>query len=149
MVVRHPGFDEGGAGLLHDRVAHDRHTFDQRLLRLRLPACLRQCGTGAVEGEPGVGGVELHQHLAGLHAVAVVGEDGRHRAGHPRIDADLVAADIGVIGGLALREHQQPGQAGQREHGGDDQQQALAAAIAGAGSAGGGVGGHAHGEVAS
>src|SRR5690349_4586287 len=60
------------------------------------------------------------------------GQDRDHRAGHLRRDRHLVAAYVGVVGLLAVREHeqpeQQPDERDQDEHPGHDQQRTAALA---------------------
>ena len=57
-----------------------------------------------------VGGVQSYQHLTRLDALRVIGQQRHHRAGGLRGDANLVAGDIGIVGGLAPGEYQQPQQ---------------------------------------
>jgi hypothetical protein len=105
---------------------------------------LRQRALGLGEIHLRVGRVELDQHLAGLDQLGVVGQHRDHGARRLRGDRHQVAADIGVVSGLAAREdeepQQQPDQGGGGEDTADDQQGALALAVAVA-VAGFGVGG--------
>ena len=52
--------------------------------------------------------IEPHQHLARLHQLRVVGEHRDDRARNLRRNHHLVAVDVGIVGALALRQHQQP-----------------------------------------
>src|SRR5690606_33281714 len=69
-----------------------------------------QVGHGLVVGDLGVVRIQLHQHLAGLDAVAVVDLDADHGAGGLGHHAHHVALGIGVVGVLVpARVHQVPG----------------------------------------
>ncbi len=59
---------------------------------------LRQQGLGLLQRHMGVGAIELHQRLAGLDQLGIVGVDGGHRAAHLRRDLHQIALHIGVIG---------------------------------------------------
>ena len=61
------------------------------------PARARPCASA---------GSSLHQRLAGLHEVGVVGVDRHHRAADLRRDLDHVALHVGVVGVLVVAGHQ-------------------------------------------
>jgi len=77
----------------------DRAHFAHRLRELRF---------GLVERDPGIGRIELHHDLAGLHVVGVVGIDRGHGARHLRRDLHDVALHVCVVGRLEVIEHEPP-----------------------------------------
>ena len=78
------------------------------LLLAHLAHGLRQSAGAARECDLRVGGIETHQGLPRFDELRVVGEHRYHRAGNLCGDHDLVAVDVGVVGALALREHEHP-----------------------------------------
>ena len=95
---------------------------------------LGQVGFGLLQGDVGITGVELHQHLALLHQVTVVGADAHYGAGDLWGDLHDVAVHVGVFGVLVpaaiknLPGH--AGEAGQHDDREQNQQPALALGIA-------------------
>jgi len=73
----------------------------------------------------------LHQRLAGLDQVVVVGTDRHHGAAHLGRDLHQVAADVGVVGGLvAARLEVPPGDPAETDQQEDDEHDAQRAAAA-------------------
>jgi len=68
---------------------------------------LREVRLGLRQRHFGVARIELHQHLALVHELRLVGVDGDHRAGNLRSEPHQVAIDIGIVGGhVTAHEHQ-------------------------------------------
>ncbi len=92
---------------------------------------LGEIGLGLGEGHLRVARIELHQHLAAVHELRLVGFDRRHRAGHLRREPDQVAVDVGVVGADVEARHgqvvQRPAADGEQRHGADDDQRAAVA----------------------
>jgi len=76
----------------------------------------RQLLLGVLQSDTGIGGVEPHQLLAGLHQVGLVGVDRDHRAIHLRHDADQVAGHVGVVRALVMARVQPPPGRGEQRH---------------------------------
>jgi hypothetical protein len=95
---------------------------------------LRELRLGLLERDLRVGGVEPHQHLAGLDEVGVVGVDREHRPAHLRRDLDQVALHIGVVGRLEVLADDEViraiTDAGQHDQHGDRRQPLLARLLA-------------------
>ena len=93
-----------------------------------------QPGLGLLQGDFGIGRIQLHQQLAALHAHPVIGGDGHHGTSHQRGDLHLVALHVGIVGLFEpTAEHEVPQrQSGKQQH--DDHEQAaqqVAAAVGG------------------
>ena len=90
------GFDER-IGLVRGRpfLAHLAHGLRQRTGR-------------AAQTGLRVDRIHAHQYLARLDQLGVVGKHGNDRAGNLRGNHHLVAVYIGIVGALALGEHQYP-----------------------------------------
>ncbi|MNO90314.1 hypothetical protein D3C76_818210 [compost metagenome] len=83
----------------------------------------REVGFGLLQGDVGVARVELHQHLALVHQVAVIGADADHRAGDLRGDLHDVAVHVGVFGVFVpATEGEFPGRTGGGADQHDDEQ---------------------------
>ena len=80
----------------------------RRSLLAHLPHGLCQRARHAAQAGLRIDGIESHQYLARLDQLRVVGLHGDHRAGDLSRDHHLVAVHIGIIGALALRQHQYP-----------------------------------------
>ena len=63
------------------------------------PHCVGQIRLGQLQLYLGIGGIELHQRLALLDQVGVIGRDADDCAGNLRGDLDNIAPNVGVIGG--------------------------------------------------
>ena len=66
-----------------------------------------------------VGGIDLHQQIAGLDALEIVDGDGEHFAGDPAAQPRQLGANIGVVGGLdrGVADPGIPAQRRQRDEG--------------------------------
>jgi hypothetical protein len=53
--------------------------------------------SGLIEGDAGIGLVEIDQGLQPADVVGVVGADGEHGARHLRRDLHQIAADVGIV----------------------------------------------------
>ncbi len=139
-------------GLLQHQLA----LFDRRLVLRHVGIALAQLahrgaefGFGLAQIQFGVERIELDHFSAGLDHLRLVGADFLHVARHLRGQRDHVAADIGVVGGFALRQHGRVihavGDAGydeQRRHA--DQHGAAFSALTFGGSLGLAFSGHGH-----
>ena len=131
-----------GLGLLQLELAALHLCIDLRGL-LALLADLahgqRQRAGGPCQRDQIVGRIQAQQHLAALDALRVIGLHGHHGARGLRRHTDLIARHIGIVRGLAEREHQppqyQPADGDHGEYRGDDQQYAAALAVAAMGIA--------------
>ena len=74
------------------------HTIDVAVQAAYLAHGAGQVGLGTLQADGGVVGVEVDQHLAFVHQVAIVGANADHGAGDQRGDFHHVAVHIGVIG---------------------------------------------------
>ncbi|MNF90395.1 hypothetical protein D3C84_729570 [compost metagenome] len=88
-----------GLGLLGLTRRHlGLHAIDIAVQAAYLAHCTGQLGFGGLQPDFGIAGVELDQHLPGMHQITVVGTDTDHSTGHQRGDFHDVAVDIGIVG---------------------------------------------------
>ncbi len=80
----------------------------RRFFLAHLANGLRQCIGGAAQIGFRIDRIETHQNLARLRELGVICEHRDHRAGDLRRDHHSVAVHIGIVGLLALRQHQDP-----------------------------------------
>ena len=113
------GLQAGQIGLALGHLGHQGRIVGVQ--RAHLAHGLGQLRLGLGQGDQGIGRVQLHQQLAGLDVVGVVGADADDRAADLRRDLHHVARHIGVVRGLVVAGHHPvpaaPGDGGDRNGG--------------------------------
>jgi hypothetical protein len=111
-----------------------------RVSRLGLRLGQRKISLGL--GQPGVvvGGVDLEQHVAGVHGLVVLHVDFDHGSPHPRRHGNDVGFDLRVVGALVVARDEQVDanpQQGHTQNDPQDHEGFLGRALLGLGGGGG------------